>query len=204
VPFYNIKFLFLFLIKKIKMFLLFLFILIIIIIFIYKHFNKSGGIELKLNRKKDAAHAHELKAANFAAFIKEANLDHRLIYIGGANYSGRSHLAKMIPNHTIINTKDKKPPEIRREFREAGVSKKFVIEGMLSVEDLRRVFKGEPKNKNFIFIFVAPKKDCALKWQKATGQPRAEYDKLLEESDKLKKEYAKVYRLYVVKNDFSN
>lgn len=193
------------------LFIIFLFLLIVAI-----GFAVSGeGGELKLNKTTYKNIHHMLASANFENFVKKYTFDMRLIFISGVDYSGRKHLANMISKkskYTIIDGKDKKPQNVRRELRiddsssaliQAGKKNKFIVTGDFSDDDLKLIFKGKSYNRNFLFLFVAPQPDYALRWSQATEQERATYPYLIKKSESLLKTYKK-YRIYCVKNDFSN
>jgi dephospho-CoA kinase len=189
-------------------------LIFIIILAIAISFSMGDG-ELKLNKTTYKSVHKILSSANFKNFMDKSKFIGRLICITGADYSGRTHLANLIAkkhNYTVISAKDKTPQEIRKIFKitpkssadlEKRKKEKFIIEGKLSDEQMRVIFKGKNYNRNFLLLFVQPKPDVALKWSKRTKQPKSDFAALLKESDALLKQHKK-YTVYVVKNDFKN
>ncbi len=211
--------------KKEKMWL-FIFILIIVIMSAYvaAHKNPQGSAEIVQNKKQLKSEQIVLSNKDFESFVDRRKLKSRLVYIGGAHLSGKTHLAKMIAKKMgfeHINGCEKTPQEVRRMIRiddspgeskseKAAVEKriaverekrKYVICGDFSDDELSVLFKGRGHNRNFIFLFVVPQEDAAAAWRKCTGHEKEEYSKVLSETNKLLKEHKK-YRMYLVKNSF--
>ena len=204
--------------------LLLLFVLVIVIG--VNFFQTSGAAEIVQNKKQLRPEQIQLVNRDFESFVNKRKLKGRLIYIGGAHLSGKTHLAKMIAKkfgYTHINGCNKRPQEVRREIKiddsvppnakpaeKASIAKKianeresrkYVICGDFSDEDLGKLFKGKGHNRNFIYLFVQPQEDSALAWKKCTGNEKSEYDNVLAETKALLKANKK-YRMYLVKNDF--
>lgn len=193
-------------------YLSFVFLLLIIIVIGFAQ--AEGSAQLVLNKTKYKNKHHHLGNANFDSFLKHDLSKIRLICIVGADKSGRTHLAQSIAKkygHTVLPTEGKQLTDIRREFAvkpkssadiQKGNKKKFIIEGKFSDEDLARLFKGKPIDRNFLLLFVNPLPSYAYRWSKHTGLEKATYEKLVEDAARLLKTYKK-YRLYIVKNDFA-
>lgn len=185
-----------------------------------------AGDEIVQNKKQLKGDQIQLVNKDFESFVDKRKLKTRLIYIGGAHASGKTHLAEMIAKkHKFkhIDATGKKPQEIRREIKiedsiDPGASasekaslkkkivnerdsRKYVICGNYTDEELGILFKGKGHNRNFIFLFVVPQEDSAAAWRKCTGHEKDEYDKVLSETKALLKAHKK-YRMYLVKNTF--
>ena len=181
----------------------------------------KGSAEIIQNKKQLKSDQSILSNKDFESFIEKRKLKSRLVYIGGAHLSGKTHLAELIAKFTHINACGKKPQEIRREIKindtpaeskseQAALAKKIAIErekrnyvicGDYTDEELGILFKGKGHNRNFIFLFVVPQDDSAAAWRKCTGHEKDEYSKVLSETKSLLKAHKK-YRMYLVKNTF--
>lgn len=191
--------------------------------YVAAHKPAQGTGELVQNKKQLRGEQITLSNKDFESFVDRRRLNTRLVYVGGAHLSGKTHFAEMIAKKfgfTHINGCGKTPQEVRREIRiedgtsdgssKAAVAKKIAVErekrkyvicGEFSDEELALVFKGRGHNRNFIFLFVIPQEDAAAAWRKCTGHDKEEYSKVLEETDKLLKAHKK-YKMYLVKNSF--
>jgi hypothetical protein len=183
-----------------------------------------GAKEVRVNRpsKKGKIIAHTAK--NLKSFVDKATFKFRLVYVTGADLSGRTHLAKMIAKKHGYEYLDEREngkvisaPDMRKKFfldvtgktasereKQRDNAKKYVLSGCWGAHDLKRIFKGEPINKNVSIIFVKPDPEKAAAWSKVSKKPKDDFKQILSESEKLFKELSTSFLLNVVINRYAD
>lgn len=211
--------------------LIMLLIIVIISLLVFKGSADTveGARELMVNREESKGKVYEHSYSNFSSFIasmakkiKKSSFP-RLICVIGADLSGRSHLAKMIEKKYDYKYIDEREngkkidmPRIREKFfvdinnlrgkdreRAQNNAKKYVISGNFSPDDLHRLFKGDPLNRNFVLLFVKPRKEVSRVWKSATKKSDDDYAKMISEGNRLLDAVAKEFKVNVVKNKFN-
>ncbi len=208
------------------MILLLLLLLVVIAGAIYYYNSNVVAAGIIQNKTKLTGEHVTVSSKDFDSFLNR-KINSRLVYIAGADKSGKMHLANMLAKkygYKVVDGKGQKTQAVRATIRIADTpreatekervkdkariesekdKRKYIVVGKYSDEELEKIFIGKGYNRNFVFLYVMPQPGCETAFGKVMDlhgdDKKDNYKSVLAESQSLLKSH-KLYRLYIVKN----